>query len=300
MSDRTRHAVTLRGRLHIVRQHDLGAASTQTIGSSASDQVAVEEPLEIRAAGDTLAITMRTPGPGEDRELALGFLLAEGLIESARDVGTVTHCGRIGEPARENTIDVRPAPGMAFDIDRIGITRRGTLTTAACGVCGRSSIEDLLARCTPIAHDGTRQLALSVLARSVETLEGHQPSHARTGGLHAAAILDAEGQVLAVREDVGRHNAVDKAVGALLIADALAEPTTSARAPAAVLVVSGRVSFEIIQKAARARIGAVCGASAPTSLAIDLAERMQITLAAFVRPEGLNLYTHASAIDLDR
>jgi FdhD protein len=259
--------------------------------SSASDDVAVEEPLEIRAAGDTIAITMRTPG--EDRELAVGFLFAEGLIESARDVGTLTHCGRVGDPARENTIDVRPAPGFAFDLDKLALSRRGTLSGSACGVCGRASIDDLLAQQGPVPAGAP--IAASVLANSIATLQRLQPSHARTGGLHAAALLDAQGAALYAHEDIGRHNAVDKAIGAWLIAQVL---STQPAAPC-VLVVSGRVSFEIVQKAARAGLFAVCGASAPSSLAIDVAEALGLALAAFVREDGFNLYTHPERVDLD-
>lgn len=288
MTDRIseRQAVALRERARFE------ASESGFHGASASDEVAVEEPLEIRASGDTVAITMRTPG--YDRELALGFLLAEGIIESARDVATVTHCGRVGDESRHNTIDVRAAPGLAFDLERVEQSRRGTLTTSACGVCGRQTIDDLIARCAQA--DRSVRIALSIVAASVATLEGRQPSHARTGGLHGAALLDANGAILTAHEDVGRHNAVDKAVGAWLVRAELDKPV----ATPALLVVSGRVSFEIVQKAARARVGVVCGASAPTSLAVDVASALGITLAAFVRPRGLNVYTHTQLLDLDR
>jgi FdhD protein len=232
-------------------------------------------PLEIRASGDTVAITMRTPG--HDRELALGFLLAKGVIESARDVATVTHCGRVGDESRHNTIDVRAAPGMAFDVERV-----------------EQTIDELIARCAPV--DRGVRVALSVIAGGVATLEARQPSHTRISGLHGAALLDATGAVLTAHEDFGRHNAVDKAVGAWLVRAELDKPVGTP----ALLVVSDRVSVEMVHEAARARVGVVCGASAPTSLAVDVASALGITLAAFVRPRGLKVYTHTQLLDLDR
>jgi FdhD protein len=169
-------------------------------GYSAIDRVAVEEPLEIRVSGDPIAVTMRTPG--HDRELALGFLFAEGVIRSARDVGAVVHCGRPTDETFGNTIDVHAAPGVALASELTAPQRRGSLTTSACGVCGRLSIEDLLARCTPPA--GTRPTpSLALLRDSVERLRAHQPSFEQTGALHAAALLTADGHVLAAHEDVG-------------------------------------------------------------------------------------------------
>lgn len=263
-------------------------------GSSALDSVAVEEPLEIRVAGETLAVTMRTPGA--DHELALGLLLSEGVIASAADVGRVFHCGRPGDEDFGNVIDVAPGPGVALAPEGIDRARRGTLTSAACGVCGRKSIDDLIARCAPLPKGP--QLPLSLLQSCAEILRREQRHFDATGGLHAAAILASDARVLAVREDVGRHNAVDKAVGALLSRGALpvAAPNTPASTTAgtadgpSLLVVSGRISFEIVQKAVAARIVAIAGISAPTTLAIDLAQRSGATLAAFVRHGSLNLY----------
>jgi FdhD protein len=183
-------------------------------GQSAADQVAVEEPLEIRVAGDPVAVVMRTPG--HDRELALGFLFAEGIIGSAQDVGSLAHCGRPGTEELENTIDVRPAPGVALAADPSELQRRGTIASAACGVCGRRSIDDLIARCAP-ASAPVPAVTLALLRASVERLRAHQPGFDRSGGLHAAAALDASGEVLASAEDVGRHNAVDKVIGMLLL-----------------------------------------------------------------------------------
>jgi FdhD protein len=261
--------------------------------ASAEVEVAVEEPLEIRIAGETLAVTMRTPG--EDHELALGLLLSEGIIGSADDVGRVFHCGRASDPDFGNMLEVLPGPGVALAPERAGLARRGTLTNSACGVCGRQSIDDLLARCTPLS-DAPAALPRALLLGSAAVLEQNQRHFARTGGLHAAAVLAADGSLLVLREDVGRHNAVDKALGALLIAGTLPVRTAQTFATPVLLVVSGRISFEIVQKAVAARLPVVCGISAPTSLAIDLADRANLTLAGFVRDAGFNLYTHRERV----
>ncbi len=244
------------------------------------DEVAVEEPLEIRVAGDPVAVTMRTPG--DDAQLAVGFLFAEGVIRSIDDVGAVAHCGRPGDESYGNVLEVTPAPGAHLFLERLDASRRGTLTTAACGVCGRRSIEDLLARIRPVPE--CPALSVEKVAASIGLLSGAQKSFARTGGVHAAAALDDEGRLVCAFEDVGRHNAVDKVVGQLVY---------ERRVPGAsvgLLVVSGRASFEIVQKAASAGIPVVASVSAASSLAIDLAERAGIALCAFVRDGGFNVY----------
>lgn len=253
----------------------LGPDGSQTF----NDQVAVEEPLEIRVAGDTLSVTMRTPG--HDRELALGFLWAEGIIASLAEVSAVAHCGRTGDAGRQNTIEITPAPGARFAMPEDAMARRGTLTTSACGVCGRKSIDDLLARCTPLATHA-RMTKLAVLA-AIESLRARQPIFARTGGCHGAALVDLAGSPVATFEDVGRHNAVDKLVGAQLLAGKI---------PAAdhALIVSGRTSFEIVQKAIAAGIPIVVGISAASSLAIDTARRAGVVLVGFVRDASLVVY----------
>lgn len=251
-----------------------------------TDTLAEEEPLEMRVAGETLAITMRTPG--DDAALALGFLLAEGVLKTRDDVGTVAHCGRPDEEGYGNVIDVTPGAGARLQIERIERTRRGTLTTAACGICGRRSIDDLLALTGEVPPGPS--LDARVLAGATALLKAHQPIFEQTGGVHAAAVLTAEGVVLAAAEDVGRHNAVDKVLGALFKAGKV--PARRGAGEPAVLVVSGRASFEIVQKAAMARLAAVACVSAASSLAVDLADKAGITLAAFVRDGGWALYTH--------
>jgi len=251
---------------------------------SERDRVAVEEPLEIRVAGDAVATTLRTPG--DDGKLAAGFLFAEGILRSARDLSSLSHCGRPGE-GYGNVIDARPSGGVVFDVERTEPSRRGTLTTSACGVCGRRTVDDLLSRCAALPAGGgmPRGRLLACVAR----LAPGQALFFHTGGTHSAAAFDAGGALLVQHEDVGRHNAVDKVVGALLL-DGRVGPDAPGPPPA-LLVVSGRASFEVVQKAAMARIPVVASVSAASSLAIDLAQRVGITLAAFVREARLNVYT---------
>jgi FdhD protein len=245
-----------------------------------TDHLVVEEPLEIRVAGEVLAVTLRTPG--YDREVALGFLLAEGLIRSRNDVGSVAHCGRPGEEGYGNVIDVQPAPGTVIDLEQTAV-RRGTLTTSACGVCGRRSIDDLIARCGPVTDDSRWEAR--VVSALPERLLAQQRNFARTGGLHAAGLSASDGRLICVREDVGRHNAVDKVFGRMLLDDALP-------APAHALVVSGRASFEIVQKAVTAGVGLVVSVSAPSSLAVATALGARVTLVGFARGGSFNVYTY--------
>lgn len=255
-------------------------------GGTGAATLAVEEPLELRLAGETFAITMRTPG--DDAALALGLLFSEGIIRGAADVGAVAHCGRPDDAGYGNVLEVTLAAGVRHGLERLDRIKRGTVTTAACGVCGRQSIDDLLALCGAVAPGPA--LAASVLAGATGALEAVQPLFALTGGVHAAAVLDERGAVLASAEDVGRHNAVDKAVGALLRAGRL--PARRGPGEPAVLAVSGRASFEIVQKAAVAHLAAVACVSAASSLAVDLAESTGLTLAAFVRDGEWALYAH--------
>ena len=245
------------------------------------DRVAVEEPLEIRVAGDVVCVTMRTPG--HDRELALGFLFAEGIIRSVDDVGSVAHCGAPGDESFGNVIEVLPGAGVALAPERVEGARRGTLTTSSCGVCGRASIEDLTARCAPL-RDDTR-IEAAALAPWFASMREEQRIFAETGGVHAAALFDPSSGHATVREDIGRHNAVDKVLGALVLSRALP-------ARGRVLAVSGRASFEIVQKAIAAGIPIVASVSAASSLAIDLAIAMNVTLASFVRAGAMAVYAH--------
>jgi FdhD protein len=242
------------------------------------DRVAVEEPLEIRIAGETFAVTMRTPG--HDEELVLGLLLAEGIVKSVREVGGIAHCGKPGEVG--NVIDVTSAPGHVIDWEPEGAVRRATLTTSACGVCGRRSIEDLLARVTPI--DDESRFSEDWIHQRVAALRSQQANFAESGGVHAAALWGATGESAIVREDVGRHNAVDKVVGRCALDAGL-----PARGRA--LVVSGRASFELVQKAVVAQIPLFVSVSAPSSLAVAAARAGHLTLVGFAREQRFNVYT---------
>ncbi|MEM9073757.1 MAG: formate dehydrogenase accessory sulfurtransferase FdhD [Myxococcota bacterium] len=232
------------------------------------DEVAVEAPLQINLAGEPFLVTMRTPG--DDAALTLGLLYAEGLIRDVDDVAAIAPCGEPGRAA----VDVRPGPGVVFEDPR---QRQGAVSSA-CGICGRDQIDDLLAR-IPVVKGA---IAPRPLEAAIPALEAVQPRFARTGSLHAAVILDETGETLASAEDIGRHNAVDKAVGVLL----------RERKRGAVLGVSGRASFDIVQKAAVARLRAVVAVSGPSSLAVELASEAGIVLAGFARGDGMNIYTH--------
>ncbi|MWA00416.1 formate dehydrogenase accessory sulfurtransferase FdhD [Actinomadura sp. LD22] len=256
----------------------LGAGGT---AGRRPDTLAVEEPLEIRVAGKPLTITMRTPG--HDFDLVAGFLAAEGIIRGAADLTAMRYCADTQE---QNTLDVALAPGVAPPDD--AMTRAFT-TTSACGVCGKSSIEALRTdRPYEVSADPVR-LTPGVLAALPDRLRAAQRVFDRTGGLHAAGLFDAEGGLLAVREDVGRHNAVDKVVGWALRRGLL--PLAGK-----VLMVSGRASFELTQKAMTAGIPVLAAVSAPSSLAVDLAEDAGMTLVGFLRGDTMNVYAGAERI----
>jgi FdhD protein len=234
------------------------------------DEVAVEEPLEIRVGGEPLAVTMRTPG--HDEELAIGFLFGEGLVDGPRRVG-------LTEELAANAVEVEGPllrdPG-----------RRRFYTTSSCGVCGKGAIEEVAVHAPPLP-DGP-VMARSVLAALPDRLE--QPGFARTGGLHATGLFDASGRLLVAREDVGRHNAMDKVIGRAL-ADGLVPLHGS------VLCVSGRLSFELVQKAAVAGAPILVGVGAPSSLAIELAADRGLTLCGFARGASVNVYTGPARVE---
>lgn len=270
-----------------VARREVRRLAAGALGAAQEDDVVAEEPLEIRAAGETMAITMRTPGA--DRELAVGFLFAEGVIASRDDVSSVAHCGRPDQEGFGNTIDVRPGAGVSLDVDRLSATRRGTLTTAACGVCGRRSVDDVIALCKP-QKIAAAMIASETIANATASLKRLQPNFSRTGGIHAAALLDAQGEVMAAYEDIGRHNALDKVVGKLVLDGRIPGPE------ATLLVVSGRASFEVVQKASAAGIPIIASVSAASSLAVDLARAAGITLCGFVRDGNMTVYAHAERI----
>jgi FdhD protein len=246
---------------------------------SGSDLVAVEEPLEVRVSGERWLVTMRTPG--HDRELCLGLLLAEGIVRERSEVASVAHCGRPGEPGFGNTIEVTLAPGAEHVWRRMDERVRVQPVTAACGVCGRASIDELLLHTQ--ARSTCAPLHLEVLSHAVAQLSRQQPNFELTGGVHAASLVTPEGEPLAVFEDVGRHNAVDKVFGDRLLHDDW--PCRDR-----FLCVSGRASFEIVQKAVVARCAGVISVSAPSSLAVQMAERFNLALVGFARGDSCNVY----------
>ncbi len=248
------------------------------------DSVVIEEPLELRVDGEPLSLTMRTPG--NDQELALGFLWGEGILHTPHALPSVESPGS-GPTPSHNVLTLRSAPdGLLQTAGRA----RGFLLSSSCGVCGSDSIAAIADRCGPIVSD--LAVSFSTLQRLQPQLRSHQAVFERTGGLHAAALFDGEGRLDLLREDVGRHNALDKVVGALLL---------QRRIPCGdrLLLVSGRLSFDLTQKAAMAGVPILCAVSAPSSLAVELAQRMGITLVGFLRQGTANVYTHPQRILLD-
>ncbi|WP_189222139.1 formate dehydrogenase accessory sulfurtransferase FdhD [Saccharothrix coeruleofusca] len=250
------------------------------------DLLAAEEPLELRVNGKALAVTMRTPG--HDVELAHGFLLSEGVIGGLDDVSVARYCEGAGPDGRNtyNVLDVALAPGVAPP--ETGV-ERNFYTTSSCGVCGKAALDavKLKTRFPPAADDC--RITVDVLAALPDALRERQKVFASTGGLHAAGLFTADGDALVVREDVGRHNAVDKVLGWAVL---------NKRVPSAgtVLMVSGRASFELVQKAAMAGVPVLAAVSAPSSLAAELAEEQGVTLVGFLRGESMNVYAGAERV----
>jgi FdhD protein len=264
-----------------VREHralrwDRGKTSERT------EKLAVEEPLEIRLAGRRFTLTMRTPG--HDEELAAGFLFAEGFISDATELGEIRRVrSRKGAP-EPNALDIVlnvPADGLRARL------KRNFVMSSSCGVCGKTSIDSIRRRVAP-PSDSARVDHATMLALA-DTLRAGQRVFAATGGLHGAAIFSLDGTMLAIREDVGRHNAVDKVIGYAL---------TNAMLPLSrnLMMVSGRLSFEIVQKAAAAGVPILAAVSAPSSLAVELAEEVGTTIVGFLRDGSFNIYTRPDRI----
>ena len=247
------------------------------------DSLATEEPLEIRlqAGGETktVAVTMRTPGA--DFELAAGFLYGEGIISSREDVEKMSYCvsADVGVEQRYNIVNVRLRGGREYDLRPL---ERHFFTSSACGVCGKESLEQLEIKGCPVLPPGP-EVSAGTIYSLPERLREAQGLFEATGGLHAAALFDAEGNLVALREDVGRHNATDKLFGWALLEG---RPPLSGH----VVLVSGRSSYEILQKCLNAGVPVVCAISAPSSLAVDVAKRFGMTLVGFLRGERFNVY----------
>ena len=246
----------------------------------ATDARAIEEPLEIRVRGRSVAVTMRTPG--HDDELAAGFLLSEGIIHERKDLVEIAPCLQGDQP--QNTVNVFLSPTVRVDFSQL---TRHVFATSSCGLCGKASIEAVHLHFAPVNSE--LRINAKALTQLPNRMRAAQKTFARTGGLHAAAIFDARGKLIVVREDVGRHNAVDKVLGFGFLKKKL--PFDSH-----VLLVSGRASFEIVQKALAGRIPIVAAVSAPTSLAVEFARDSGQTLVGFLRGETMNIYTGAQRI----
>jgi FdhD protein len=244
------------------------------------DQVTVEEPLEIRVRGRSIAITMRTPG--HDAELAAGFLLTEGLVRKRRDIAGIETCAASPEP--ENTLNVFLGAGVRVNFDSL---TRHVFASSSCGLCGKASIDTVHQHFSPVKS--RLIVPMKTILSLPDKMRKAQRTFSQTGGLHAAAIFDARGKLVVLREDAGRHNAVDKVLGCGFFKGKLPFDRH-------ILLVSGRASFEIMQKALAARVPIVCAVSAPSSLAVEFARDSGQTLVGFLRAETMNVYTFPDRI----
>lgn len=249
------------------------------------DDLAVEEPLEIRVEGRPVAVAMRTPG--HDEELVAGFLLTEGVVARKEDIRSIAPvAAKRGGGSEPNILDVRLARPEAVDFARL---TRHVFTASSCGLCGKATIAAVQAKNPALGPDEGPRVTAESLARMPATLAAAQTTFQRTGGLHATGLFTADGKLLVSREDVGRHNAVDKVIGHLLLHGGI-DPGQ------VVLLVSGRVAFEIVQKALAARIAFIAAISAPTSLAVDFARTGGQTLVGFLRDGRMNIYAGADRV----
>ena len=251
--------------------------------ADAADEVTVEEPLEIRVEGRSVAITMRTPG--HDEELAMGFLLSEGVIHRAADLFEVSVCPSNAEgTSKGNVVDVLLTSGVEFQWESL---TRHVFASSSCGLCGKATVDAVFQQFPAITADWT--VPASTIASLPDKLRQAQATFQQTGGLHASALFDREGHLLVLREDVGRHNALDKILGHALREGWL--PLSDK-----ILLVSGRVSFELMQKALSAGIPLIAAISAPSSLAVQFARESGQTLVGFLRGERMNLYAHGDRV----
>ena len=252
--------------------------------SALSDSVAREEPLEIQIGGTSFVVVMRTPG--HDEELALGLLLGERVIARRKDVLSIRHSTVAPTPeAADNILLVTLAPNVKVDWERL---KRNLYASASCGICGKATIESALAVAPPL--DDSSKFAAAFFKNLPDRLRAGQVAFSETGGLHAAGLFDPLGELLVVREDIGRHNAVDKVIG-------WAAENGRLLLEGHVLMVSGRISYEIAQKALAARIPVIAAVSAPSSLAVELAEQAHMTLVGFLRDGDFNVYGNRDRVD---
>jgi FdhD protein len=277
-----------------LRRFEISRHGRRGDGPKATDDlVATEEPLEIRLELDdweggrierSISITMRTPG--NDEELALGFLYSEGIIRQSSDVILVRPCGPPAPNGLINVVRVELAPGVGVDLDRL---ERHFYTSSSCGVCGKASLDAVAVQGRFDIADCGFTIEAGVFGRLPESLRSDQDVFEQTGGLHASGLFDAAGRIVAVREDVGRHNALDKLIGGQLQADAMPLDRFG-------ILLSGRASFELMQKAMMAGCPLVAAVGAPSSLAVELAREFGITLVGFLRPNRFNIYSRSDRI----
>jgi FdhD protein len=260
-----------------IDRHAAGAAAVRQ-----SDWLAREEPLEIRVRGQSIAVTMRTPG--HDSELACGFLVTEGLLHERDEVIEIAHCVTTRTDSRDNILNVFVAPSVQIDFQQL---TRHVFASSSCGLCGKASIDAVHQKFPAIRT--APSISGDVLGSLTDKLLAAQDTFAKTGGLHAAALFDLDGSLLVVREDVGRHNAVDKVIGWAFLQNQL--PLSKH-----ILLVSGRASFEILQKALAAQLGVIAAVSAPSSLAVEFARDSGQTLIGFLRGSSFNAYTNPASV----
>jgi len=243
------------------------------------DEVVVEEPLEIRVNGESLSVTMRTPG--NDFDLAIGLLFTEGIVRSCDEIGTIAYCPDEDQPELKNVVNVvLTEPGR-----RIESSRR-LWSNSSCGLCGKATLDAIRRVCQPV--QSAMSVTHAVLYALPSRLRNAQANFERSGGIHAVALFDAQGSLLALREDIGRHNAVDKVLGAALMGGFLNAEM--------VMMVSGRLGFEIAQKALIAGVPIVASISAPSSLAVELADDFGMTAIGFLRGHSMNVYSHPERV----
>jgi FdhD protein len=244
------------------------------------DDVVIEEPLEIRVNGESISVTMRTPG--DDFDLAVGFLWTEGIIRRSEEIGTIAYCPDEQQPELKNIVNV-----VLVDSTRKLESTRSLWSNSSCGLCGKATLDAIHQVCRPI--ESTLLVSSDLVFSLPSRLRQAQANFERTGGIHAVGLFDAHGSLLILREDIGRHNAVDKALGAALAGGLPVSET--------IMMVSGRLGFEIAQKALVAGVPIVASISAPSSLAIELATEFGMTTIGFLRGRSMNVYTHPQRIN---
>ncbi len=257
------------------------------------DLVAIEEPLERLGIGSlnqreqfSLSVTMRTPG--HDKELAIGFLFTEGIISDISEVNSIEYCKTVKPEEEENVIRIELSPKVKVDEEKLS---RHFYTSSSCGVCGKSSIDAIRVKIPDVKARFTK-VGASLVCKLPDVLKQAQKVFKHTGGLHACGLFEADGTLIRLREDVGRHNAVDKLIGSLLIEKKM--PVTNK-----ILMLSGRISFELVQKAARAGIQFIAAIGAPSSLAIAMAKKHHITMVGFLKNSSFNIYSGEERIDVE-